>query len=99
MHAPPRSTSFPACEPHMPSRNQRVCDLIIEEEHGVESLSVICRISALEINSIEQNPKYADNPLYMAMEQIVAQAMSATQYQSLRRKRRNVRQYYSSQHE
>jgi len=37
----------------------------------------------------------AGTPLYIAMKQIIAHATPATQYQSLRLKRRNVRQYSS----
>ena len=89
--------SHPKLIPDVPNNPPRLANIevLLHEEHGVDPLTAMCRIKDLAITSIEQNSDLAGTPLYVAMEQIIAHATPATQYQSLRRKRRNVRQYSS----
>ena len=89
--------SHPKLIPDIPNNPLRPANIevLLHKEHGVDPLTAMCRINDLAITSIKQNLELAGTPVYIAMEHIIAHATLATQYQSLRRKRRNVRQYSS----
>jgi hypothetical protein len=89
--------SQPKLIPDVPNNPLRPAnyEVLLHEEHGVDPLIAICRIKDLASNSIEQNQELAGTCFYFALEQIIAHATPATQYQSLKCKRRIVRQYSS----